>query len=94
MDVFIVETLEFAGNIREIGIEDRIAFCFPPEPVLHDCVERNVLFAIAMCDCQELLLAKHSGPSTERIRTPIREASGVCPVRFRYSWMIWSISGP
>jgi len=26
MDVFIVELLEFAGNVGEIGIEDRITF--------------------------------------------------------------------
>jgi len=46
MDVFIVELFEFTGDIREVRIEDRIAFCFPPKPILNDCVERYVLFTI------------------------------------------------
>ena len=51
-----MELFQFARNIREIRIEDRIAFCFPPKPILNNCVERNVLFTIPMCDPKNLVL--------------------------------------
>jgi hypothetical protein len=87
MDVLIMEPLKFTRYVGEIGIEDRIAFCFPPKPVLNDCVERMLLFTIAMCDD-----ARTSSCETYRSfdwKNPYDHFGniGVCPVRFRYSWM-------
>ena len=56
MDVFVMQSLQFTGNIGVIGIEDGIAFSLPPEPILHDRIERNVLFAIAMSDAKDFVL--------------------------------------
>ena len=47
--MLIVQLLQFTGNIWEIRIEDGIAFCFPPEPILYDRIQGNVLFAVTFC---------------------------------------------
>ncbi len=47
---------EFARDIRKLVSEDRIALCLPPEPVLHDRIERDLFFAIALRDSEYLVL--------------------------------------
>src|SRR5713226_7297427 len=56
MNVFVMQSLEFTWNIGEIGIENGIAFRLPPKPILHDRIERNMLFAIAVSNSKDLLL--------------------------------------
>src|SRR5581483_11436240 len=38
-----------------VGVENRIALLLPPEPVLHDRVQRNMLGAVAVRNIQKLL---------------------------------------
>ena len=47
---------EFPRYVREIGIEYRIAFHFPPEPILHDGVERYMLCAVTPGDSKKFFL--------------------------------------
>ena len=42
--------------IREVRIEDRVSFSLPPIPVLDDGIERDVLFAVVICNPQNLIL--------------------------------------
>ncbi len=66
-----MQRLEFTGNVGKIGIEDGIAFCLPPKPVLHDRIKRNVLFAITMRNPKQLVL---------RNITVFRLEETVCPL--------------
>jgi hypothetical protein len=54
--MLVMQLLQLSGNIGEVGIEDRIAFRFPPEPVLHDGIQGDVFFPVAMRDAQDLVL--------------------------------------
>src|SRR5436190_20049573 len=51
-----MQSHEFTGNIGKIGIKDGIASSLPPKPILHDRIERYVLFAIAMGNSNKLIL--------------------------------------
>ena len=94
VDVLVVQGLQFAGHIGEVGIEDGIAFGLPPEPILHHRVQRNMLVAIALGDPENLVLRDVAVLRLEEAVGPLREHGCVAGHGPRYSWMIWSISGP
>ncbi len=51
-----MQSLQFSGNIRVIRIEDGITFSLPPKPILHNRIEWDVLFSIAMSYLKNLVL--------------------------------------
>src|ERR1035438_5893843 len=56
VNMLIVQLLQFTGNISKIGIEYGIALRFPPEPVLNDGIQWNVLLPVPMRNAQNLVL--------------------------------------
>src|SRR5437879_3856150 len=71
--MLIVQLLEFTGHIWKIGIEDGITFQLPPKPILHYCVERDVLFTIAPGDSQNLILGNVAVLGLKESIGPFRE---------------------
>jgi hypothetical protein len=53
--VFFVQAIEILRYVVIVGIEDWVALGLPPEPVLHYCVERDMLLAIALRDPANLV---------------------------------------
>ncbi len=56
MNVIVVEGVDHAFGIGIVFVEDRIAHDVPPEPILHDVVERDVQAAIFLSDGEKLRL--------------------------------------
>ena len=54
--MLIMQMIEFARHVGKVGIENGIAFRLPPIPVLHDCIDRDLFFPVAMRDAQYLIL--------------------------------------
>ena len=93
MNLFVMELLEFAWNVGEIGIEDRIAFCFPPEPILNDGIQRYVLFTIAVRNSKNLVLRNVAVLLLKESICPFgkhRSVSGQVPVRVDQLIHLWT----
>ena len=73
VDVFSVQGLQLAGHIGKVLVEDGVAFVLPPEPVLHDGVEREVSGAIARGDAEHLVLRDVAVFGLEEAVGPLRQ---------------------
>ena len=56
MKVIVMQRLQFLRHIRKVRVEDWVAFGLPPEPILHDRIQGDMLLAIAFCDTEYLRL--------------------------------------
>ena len=81
VDIFAVQFVDHAFGVGIVLVEDVLAFAVPPEPVLHDVVERDVQVAILFRDAENfflrfvavLALPEAVGPLAEH-REPARSA--------------------
>ena len=65
--------LSSPGTSGKLGIEDRIALCLPPEPVLHNGVERDVLLTVAVRDFKHLILRNVPVLRLKKAIRPLRQ---------------------
>src|SRR5258708_30363648 len=77
VNVLVMQSLEFPRNIREVGVEDRIALRLPPEPILYDRIERDMLLAIVVSNIEYLVLRNVAVFRLKETIRPLGEHGGV-----------------